>query len=294
MELEFDPVAASGESTYRAPRPLELNEVSINGDADVEETEPGKFIRKGGFFRKRILIGKPRDQKPTEERIGEVASVIFLKIRRKLVQRSGGGEIVFSTNEHTAATDAVDLYDSNGFVRSGSAKAIREAYPGLRTVQIVYALLLNGEDEPEVVRIPIKGASLGSEAKDEKTTNFYDYLSSFVGEEHMWQYITELHAVLEKGQKSYFCIDFKRGFPLDDTALKLALSHMKIVHEKCIEIDKARVAKRAAGAPERVSVTPEIDPEEARSQSDRDFDAALEIAKERGDIDPDKVGAGLL
>lgn len=295
MELDFDPVAASGESTYRAPRPLELNEVSINGDADVEETEPGKFTRKGGFFRKRILVGKARDQKPEEVNLGATASVIFLKIRRKLVQRSTGGEIMYSTNEHTSPYDVVDLYDSNGFVRSGSAKAIREANPGLRTVQVVYALLIHDEDEPELVRITIKGASLGSEAKDEATTDFYKYLSSFGKEEHFWEYITEMRAVLEKGQKSYFCIDFNRGHPLDDATLKLALTKMKEVHDKCVEIDKARTDKRAENAAKPAAPAPEpVSQEEMRSQGDQDFERALDAAKDRGDINPDNVGAGLI
>lgn len=61
---DIDLAEASGESAYRAPRALELNEVSLNGDADATEFN-GKLIRKGGYFRKRILVGRTnRDQKP--------------------------------------------------------------------------------------------------------------------------------------------------------------------------------------------------------------------------------------
>ena len=262
---DFDPVAASGESTYRAPRPLELNEILINGDADVEETSPGQFTRKGGYFRKRVLIGKPRDQKPEEVKLGATVPVVFLKIRRKLVQRSQGGQIVFSTNEHTSASETVDLYGGEeGYLRSGSAKAIREANPGLRTVQIVYALLM-GVNEPELVRITVKGASLGSEAKDDKTTDFYKYLSSYGKDEHVWEYVTNLSAVLEKGQKTYYCMDFSRGDKLDPTFLKLALDKMKEVHMKCVEIDTARSQKRSVDSNNRPVHEEDINADDAPS-----------------------------
>jgi hypothetical protein len=82
----------SGESTYRAPRSLEINEVSLNGDADVKEIAPGKFERKGGYFRKRLLAGRTnRDEKPEEVNLGKSIHVIFLKIRRRLVERADKG-----------------------------------------------------------------------------------------------------------------------------------------------------------------------------------------------------------
>lgn len=249
MEGDFDPVAASGESAYRGSRLLTLNEVSLNGDSDVEETEPGKFTRKGGYFRKRILIGATRDQKPEEVNLGQNISVIFLKIRRKLVERGQDGKIVLSTNEHNSAYDAVDLYGDKGFIETRNAKAIREAHPGLRTVQIVYALLMADiKSEPELVRLTVKGASLGSDAKDAATTDFYKYIGGFSKDEHMWEYVTNLSAVLEKGQKSYYCIDFKRGDKLDEGFQKMAIDRMKEVHFNCVEVENSLKEKRAAYA----------------------------------------------
>lgn len=281
MTEDFDPVAASGESTYRAPRPLELNEILINGDADVEEIEPGKFTRKGGYLRKRILVGKTRDEKPLEEKLGDNINVIFLKIRRKLVERSQGGQVVRSTNEHTSTGEIVDLYDENGLVRSGSAKAIREAHPGLRTIQIVYALLVHDPAaEPELVRITIKGASLGSEAKDAKAVAFYKYISSYGKDEHFWEYVTNISTILEKGQKSYFCMNFARGARLDDKSLALALEKMKEVHLKCVEIDTARTQKRSVDSNNRPTHEEDIraddepsDPAPAREAFGSDPDA---------------------
>lgn len=91
-------------------------------------------------------------------KLGDRVQVIFLKVRRKLVQRGDLGKIMYSTSEHNAATDVVDLFGKNGYIERGSAKALRERYPGLRTIQVVYALLLEGVKEPELVRITIKGA----------------------------------------------------------------------------------------------------------------------------------------
>ena len=227
---------------------------------------PGKFERKGGYFRKRILIGKARDEKPLEEKLGEIANVVFLKIRRKLVERSQGGTIALSTNEHTSAGEVVDLYGENGFIASGSAKALRERYTGLRTVQIVYALLLGKATvEPELVRIIVKGASLGSEAKDDKTTDFYKYISSFSKDEHVWEYVTQLNVVLEKGAKNYYCIDFKRGDKLDDAFLKLAFDKMKEVHLKCVDIDTARTQKRSVDSNNRPTHVEDINADDAPS-----------------------------
>jgi hypothetical protein len=56
MSETFDPAAVSGESSLRGARPIERNEVLLNGDD-----------RDGGFFRKRILIGRTdRNTKPEE------------------------------------------------------------------------------------------------------------------------------------------------------------------------------------------------------------------------------------
>src|SRR5258708_39179906 len=99
MDNGFDPAAASGEQNFRGVRPLELNEVLLNGDD-----------RDGGYFRKRVLIGrtdknvKPEEialtRKPGQGKTAKPLQVVFLKIRRKLVQRGKGGEIERSTNEH--------------------------------------------------------------------------------------------------------------------------------------------------------------------------------------------------
>ena len=242
---EQDLAAMSGEAGYRGARGLELNEVSLNGDGDMTKTATG-YEPKGGYFRKKILIGKPKDEKPEEVKLGNSITVVFLKIRRKLIERGKDGEVLRSTNEHNSKDEAVTLYEGSGKTGKripGIASDLREKYEGLRTVQIVYALLCEGTTTPELVRLIVKGASLGSDAKADDVTDFYSYLGSFRGEEHVWQFKTVLAAVREEGRKSYYAIDFKRGERLSETSLDLAVSTLKGVHAKCQEIDAARAAK---------------------------------------------------
>lgn len=222
--------AMSGEATYRSPRSLELNEVSLNGDT--------------GSFRKKLLVGKPKDQKPEEEPLGNRVEVVFLKIRRRLVERSRKGEIVRSTNEHNTAMDTVVMYETEGRRQEvGIAADLRKKYEGLRTVQQIYALLLTEKNPPELVRLIVKGASLGSEAKAKETDSLYSYFGKFGKDEHLVEYKTILTPVMEQGAKSYYCIDFKKGEKLSEEQLNYAVEQLKAVHEKCVEMDAARQQK---------------------------------------------------
>lgn len=270
----FNPAEASGEQNYKGTPGLTLNEVSINGDGDVEETTPGKFVRKGGYFRKRVLVGRPKDEKPEEVNLGEAPRLVFLKIRRTLVERGDKGKVVRSTNEHNSKYDAVTLFADGKAVETGVAGDLRQKYPNLRTIQIVYALLL-GANEPELVRFLVRGSSLGSEAKADTTTDFYRYLGSFGGDEHVYEYVTVVRPVLEKSLKSYFAIDFKRGERLEPALYDVAMENLKSVHEKCVEQDRARaqrIARSATAAP-----------------TDDDTEEPSEAGYPTGDVNPDDI-----
>lgn len=58
-----------------------------------------------------------------------------------------------------------------------------------------------------MVRLHVKGASLGSNNKDETVTDFYSYLSSFNEGEHWYETCLRLVATLEGDQRKYYCID---------------------------------------------------------------------------------------
>jgi hypothetical protein len=68
---------------------------------------------------------------------------------------------------------------------TGIAADLRQKYDGLRTVEIIYALLCIPGLVSELVRVPVKGSSLGSEAKADTTTDLYSYICSFKGKEHL-------------------------------------------------------------------------------------------------------------
>lgn len=287
MSIDQEPTLAdmSGESTYKGKQALQLNELSLNGDGAVKEVSPGNFVRQGGFFRKRVLIGKARDERPEEINLGDRIEVVFLKIRRKLVERGNkDGEIIRSTNEHTHKGEAVTLFDSRTNTKTfGVAADLRERHEGLRTVQIVYALLLQGGKQ-ELVRLVVKGASLGSEAKAEGVMDFYRYIGSFGKDEHFYEYKTVLTPVLEEGKQPYFAINFMRGDRLHDDAMVFVVQRMKEVHANCVEIDATRAAKM---------VTADIPVEE---QPKEDFyedapvdDAPPLIDESTGEVNPDDI-----
>ena len=252
----FDPSVASGERDMRGSRPLKLNELLINGDGNATEVNPGEWKRNGGYFRKRLLVGNPKDQKPKEENLGERVSVVFLKVRRRLVERGEKGKIVRSTGEHNSPKDSVTLYEADSKNKvNGVAEDLRKQFENLRTVQIVYALLATADGD-ELVRLIVKGSSLGSEVKAKDVMSFYDYISSFRGDDHFYQFETILTPVKEQGAQPYYAINFQRGDKLSEEDAALALSRMKEVHDNCVEIDTKR-AMRIVEAAQADGVVPE-------------------------------------
>jgi len=249
-DLAKELAEAAGESHYRRVAPLELNEVSLNGDGGAEEID-GKLVRKGGYFRKRLYAGhRNRNEKPEEVNLGAPIKIIFLRKRRKLVERGGtDGKILRATNEHNHKKEAVTLFHSaTNLSENGVADDLRATFTGLRTVEMIYALLITEGADPELVRIPVKGSSLGSEVKADTTTDLYSYLSSFSPDEHMWEYYTVLSPVLEKGKQQYFAIDFKRGDRVqNDVIAGAVVSWLRVVRDNIAAVDKARQEKIAAG-----------------------------------------------
>lgn len=204
---------ATGQANYQNTPRLVLNEVLLNGDK--------------GFWRKRIWLGRTKEndsEKPEEVELGENIQVIFLKIRRKLVARSKKGEITFSTNEHNTVNDTVAVYEGGKEVFKGTAKEAREKYESMRTVQVIYALFLD-KNKPELVRLTLKGSSLGSENKPEGVLDFYQYLGSF-GEESITSYITNLGVVQEHGMKDYYSATYTRGQKVDEALFKNVLENL--------------------------------------------------------------------
>lgn len=285
MSEEFNPEVASGEAAMGGVRLLTLNELSLNADGNIKEIEPGRYEKKGGYFRKRVIIGNPKDQKPEEVKLGETITVVLLKVRRKLVHRGADGKIIRQTNEHNSLNETVTLYETETKQkRTGVAKDLREQFPQLRTVQIVYALLLEG-GTPELVRFVVKGASLGGETKVEGVTDFYAYISSFRGSgEHFYQYKTLLSPVKVEAQQTYYVINFRKGEKLNDKGYAIALEYMKQVHENCTEVDTQRAMRVVEKA--RVEEEPQ---EQGRTEEDYPDDASAEDEEPSSGPNPDDI-----
>ncbi|MBV9825181.1 MAG: hypothetical protein JO001_05860 [Alphaproteobacteria bacterium] len=283
MEQDLD--AMTGVGNYEGSR-LSLNTVSLNGNADIEERD-GEYITLGGYFRKRLTAEQKKGEKPEEVKLGNSIKVIMLKIRRALQERDGE-RLARWTSEHDGVDDIVELrsaYDKE--VEVGSARRLREKYGNLRTVQNVYGLLLDGTKEPESVKIQIKGAALGSEAKADDVPTFYQYVSSFGknadGEkEHLRQFATVLSAVKEKGKtgKAYFTINFTRGEQLAADMQAVADAALRDIHGKIVAQDQARSARIKA-----MKATPEV-VAEGNAEPEAD-EAASDYPAE--DINPDDI-----
>lgn len=199
----------TGATDYRKPPTLKVNEIRFKGDT-------GKFVYID-------LLNREQGQKPDEKELGDSLEVVFLKIRRKLSYYSKQNEKFVTTSEHNHKDETVFLFGPN--IR-GRASDLREQYQMLRTQQIVYCLW-NGE----VVRLIVKGASLGSQAEEQLATKFYEYLQSFEGSEHVHQFKTNIGTQDEKGKLgSYKVMDFQRGDKLDETELKDVEAQIEKIH----------------------------------------------------------------
>jgi len=199
-------VEMSGEKAYRKPKSLQLNTITFNG-------KEGKFVFTD------ILSGRGADNKYTKKDLGTQVELVFLKIRRILSKYKKAPAISLQTNEHSTTKDVVMLYGAN---EKGVAGEIREKYPELRTQQIVYAYvpLLK-----QMVRLSVKGASLGSENKSKDVKGFYDYLTSFANDEHSFEFMTVLKPIQESGELgAYFAINFIKGGLITDEVIQKEVS----------------------------------------------------------------------
>ncbi len=184
-----------------------------------------------GMFKKTLLT-KPKndDDRYDVEDIGTEIKVVFLKVRRYLAQETNDG-VLLQTSEHNSTSDIVNLYRKDEPDTSGKASDLRELFKDLKTIQVIYALLLN-TDGSKVVRFIVKGSSLGSQNKPEDSIPFYDYLTSFnrTGDnpEHTFEYATQIIPKPEKGPAGdYYAMHFQRGEKLTDEQMEKVSKEME-------------------------------------------------------------------
>lgn len=206
---------------------FKVSEITFNGD-------------KGTFYYRQKDAEKDAEGKYPKEDLGKGLDVVFMKIRRKLsVYKKSGG---MSTNEHNTKADFVVLY---GGKDKGTANEIRERHQELRTQQLVYSFF---PTKKEVVRVVIKGASLGSETKKKEVLKFYDYLQTFKGDDHVHEFFTKLIPVEEEGPKgTYFAMSFVRGEKLTEVQQEKVNERIEELHNAIEASDAAFKQKMSVG-----------------------------------------------
>ncbi len=226
----------SGESAS-APR-LVLNEIQFNGKKNTFYL----VNKKGG------LVETPKGKRYEQESLGESINVVFLRIRRRLRQfRKDEKPLV--TNEHNTKSDMLTLFGDPQIIK-GSNDALKAQYPNLRTNQTVYCLFTREGFPDEIVRLSVKGSSLGSKAKAKDVHTFYTYISSFKdggADDHFYDFITELYGVEEQGDLGeYYSMSFRRGLELPQEVKDKAVEMMMPVYTFIKQSDVFYETKKVA------------------------------------------------
>lgn len=207
--------------------------------------------KSGQFIRTFLSRDKENGQYP-QEPIGETVDIVFLKIRRKLVEYDNlSNTTIRYTAEHNHKSEIVTLFGEDK--QRETADVLKGRFPNLKTVQVIYALLVSKSGKTDLVRLNVRGSSLGSfDEEGEGPMKFYRYLSSFQSDEHVWEYMTRLVAVSEtfndpqEGEKQYFSIGFEPVKKLTDKQLETVVTNMREVHERITEYD-AQFASQKTG-----------------------------------------------
>lgn len=219
--MNYDEISKmTGEKSSKAPE-YKLNEISFNG-------------KNGKFILREILKGKNSENKYDKKDLGSDLNCVFLKHRRILssFKKVNGVNEIKSTTEHSHKDDFVYLF---GAKEKGVASQLREKYAELKTRQIVYAYV---PELKEVVRLVVKGSSLGSNQKSKDVLGYYDYLSSFEKDEHCWQHITKLVPVEETNDMgTYYAMSFIKSDKLDEEKIEKCVALIKEIHNYVTEYD---------------------------------------------------------
>ena len=133
----------------------------------------------------------------------EVEGVI-LKVRRVLGSWEFAGDqlVTLFSNEHNSWRDEIVLFEKREgtpkirMIDQGPSRKLRDKYKNLKMIQNLYFLF-----EDQVVKLPVKGKSLGS---------LFEYYETLSGRnEHIWQFITKIQSHSDsRGSIDFFVMDF--------------------------------------------------------------------------------------
>lgn len=191
----------------------------------------------------------PETNKYPQEKLEGNVDVIFIKVRRKLMEGNQDG-IVCSTSEHNTTGDVVKLYQKDGASRVGLAQDFRDENDRLKTEQIVYALY-NGN----LVRVSFKGTSL---REINKTDGFYGYLQKFNKDKPFFFYKTRLSKV--QSDKGYYGFRYQcSSEPIDEATKEVVIEKLKEIHAICEEYDAGITNSKPSTAPAPTQATGPVD-----------------------------------
>ena len=274
----------TGEETY-AGRNSETNEVSLNGDTGkffyfdrAQERDPktGKYTQTP--LDAGLTLKFDPDTGEKEITGSKPLKVIFLKIRRTLSFYHPENGKSMRTLEHNTKYDETILYGpEKGQREAGTGESLRTLHDELRTIQKVYCYF---PERKEVVRLVVKGSSLGSKAETPGIKKFYDYLQTYKKPDHFYEYITEIVPIPEKGPKGiYFAMSFSRGEKLSEEQQTKVVGLIKEIHAQTEKDDE--LVKKRIGTMDKVETPREVE------VSAEDFsDAKPEIEYPNEEIDP--------
>jgi hypothetical protein len=227
----------TGQDNFKRAPQYKIDELHVQGDRSKH-----KFyqITEGHFKIKHV------SQEPDKEKgylitdAGVELKVVFLKIRRILSEYKKATNSYIKTSEHNKGDDIVTLYGADGGNRIGVASDLRNEFQGLRTQQIVYVFVPSMK---KVMKLVVKGSSLGSESKAEDVLGFYQYLGTFnTDNQRVHEYITKLVAIPEG---DYFTTSFIRGEKLTDEQIPKIEELIREVHTQVTAIDDYYKEKHA-------------------------------------------------
>lgn len=251
----------SGDSDYKSmPAFTRYDEVKMGGSSGVFNLT--RFSKD--------KVGDAYESVKCEEPV----KVVFLKVRRKLVEFEEK-TLVRTSHEYNSPKQLITLSDGS----QGEEKELKKQFPKLKAHIVIYALYKHG-GETMTVKIPVSGSSLFTD-DDDQPLRFYNYMQTFGKDEFTFEYMTVMKSSAMQGDNgTYYAMEFARGEKLDDSALMFVeKSAEKLAGE--IESEDASNAKRLPKIWSKA--------EAAVDKKFNDLTSGSEIAYPEEDINPDDI-----
>ncbi len=238
---EQDLAMMSGEANYNNVQLPVYDEIILNGNdgiiTKVFKTKP-KVKQTDEFGTEKEVYER--------EAVGKSIELVWLKLRRKLVEKTQDG-IIRQTSEHNTKKDTVTIYHYNGQatqegIPASTINGDTGLYPKMKVHQIIYAMDIA---DNHIYKIILKGGTISMQEKVEGAVLFYDYIGSMGKEEHfytMTNVITGTPYKTKLGVKYYGNFTKGRGLAIDEQ--KVVGENMKEVHEKLKAYDESKATQK--------------------------------------------------